>query len=83
MLGYPYEHPYRKQCREALLGLLVDEGDQIWCQPCTSPVWDTVLASLSLQEDINADQKPVRAALDWLVPLQIRDAPADWKEDNP
>ncbi len=83
LLGYPYEHPYRKQCREALLGLLVDEGDQIWCQPCTSPVWDTVLASLSLQEDINADQKPVRAALDWLVPLQIRDAPADWKEDNP
>ncbi len=83
LLGYPYEHPYRKQCREALLGLLVDEGEQIWCQPCTSPVWDTVLASLSLQEDINADQKPVRAALDWLVPLQIRDAPADWKEENP
>jgi len=83
LLGYPYKHPYREQCRQALLGLLVDEGDQFWCQPCTSPVWDTILASLSLQEDIGADQKPVRDALDWLVPLQILDAPADWQEENP
>ncbi len=83
LLGYPYEHPYREQCRQALLGLLVDEGEQVWCQPCTSPVWDTILASLSLQEDIGADQKPVRDALDWLVPLQILDAPADWQEENP
>ncbi len=83
LLGYPYEHPYREQCRQALLGLLVDEGEQVWCQPCSSPVWDTILASLSLQEDIGADQKPVRDALDWLVPLQILDAPADWQEENP
>ncbi len=83
LLGYPYEHPYRKQCRQDLLGLLVDEGEQVWCQPCTSPVWDTVLAILSLQEDIGADQKPIRDALDWLVPLQIHDAPADWQEENP
>ena len=82
LLGYPYEHPYREQCRQALLGLLVDDGEQVWCQPCTSPVWDTVLASLSLQEDIGADQKPVRNALDWLVPLQILDAPADWREEH-
>ena len=82
LLGYPYEHPYREQCRQALLGLLVDDGEQAWCQPCTSPVWDTVLASLALQEDIGADQTPVRNALDWLVPLQILDAPADWREEN-
>ena len=30
LLGYPYEHPYREQCRQALLGLLVDDGEQVW-----------------------------------------------------
>lgn len=83
LLGYPHEHPYREQCREALRKLLVDEGDRVWCQPCASPVWDTVLTCLAMQEDQEADQKPVRAALDWLIPNQILDAPADWQEDHP
>ena len=83
LLGYPYEHPYREQCRQALRGLLVDEGERAWCQPCTSPVWDTVLASLALQEDASFDQRPVREALDWLIPNQILDAPADWQENHP
>jgi squalene-hopene/tetraprenyl-beta-curcumene cyclase len=81
-LGYPYEHPYRKQCRDALQGLLVEQGESTWCQPCVSPVWDTVLASLALQEG-GMDEKPVRKALDWLIPNQILDAPADWQEDHP
>jgi len=83
LLGYAYEHPYREQCRQALRGLLVEEGERAWCQPCTSPVWDTVLATLALQEDVGADQKPIRKALDWLVPLQILNAPADWQADHP
>ena len=83
LLGYPYEHPYRQQCRDALRGLLVDEGERVWCQPCVSPVWDTVLTCLALQEEAGADQKPIRKALDWLIPHQILDAPADWQEEHP
>lgn len=83
LLGYPYEHPYRKQCREALRLLLVDEGERVWCQPCVSPIWDTVLTCLAMQEDAEADQRPVRKALDWLIPRQILDAPADWQEEHP
>ncbi|MDN5837063.1 MAG: squalene--hopene cyclase, partial [Nitrosospira sp.] len=83
LLGYPYEHPYREQSRRALRGLLVEEGERAWCQPCTSPVWDTVLASLALQEDAGADPAPIRKALDWLIPNQVLDAPADWQEDHP
>jgi squalene-hopene/tetraprenyl-beta-curcumene cyclase len=83
LLGYPYEHPYREQCREALRKLLVEEGDRAWCQPCVSPVWDTVLTCLAMQEDREADQKAVLKALDWLVPRQILNAPADWQEDHP
>lgn len=83
LLGYAADHPYRVQCRIALQGLLVDEGDRAWCQPCTSPVWDTVLACLALQEDHAADQRPIRKALDWLVPHQILDAPGDWQMRRP
>lgn len=83
LLGYPYEHPYRDQCRRALLGLVIEEGERAWVQPCTSPVWDTLLAALSLQEDAEADKKAVARALDWLIPNQVLDAPADWKNEHP
>lgn len=83
LLGYEYDHPCRVQCRNALKGLLVEEGRRAWCQPCVSPVWDTVLASLALQEDPNADQQPVTQGLDWLVPQQVLDAPGDWQDNCP
>ncbi|SFP56656.1 squalene-hopene/tetraprenyl-beta-curcumene cyclase [Nitrosomonas cryotolerans] len=83
LLGYAYDHPYREQCRKALQGLLVDEGEHMWCQPCTSPVWDTVLTCLALQEDQGIDQQPVREALDWLVMQQILEEPGDWRDSCP
>jgi squalene-hopene/tetraprenyl-beta-curcumene cyclase len=83
LLGYEYDHPYRDQCRKSLKGLLVFEGERTWCQPCTSPVWDTVLTSLAMQEDPDADQGAIRKALDWLIPNQILDAPADWQDSHP
>lgn len=83
LLGYPPDHPNRVQCRNALLGLLVDEGERSWCQPCTSPVWDTVLTSLALQEDPTTDQEPVLKALDWLVAQQVLDEPGDWRDKCP
>ena len=49
-LGYGYDHPYRVQARTALRRLFVPRGDATWCQPCVSPVWDTALATLALQE---------------------------------
>lgn len=83
LLGYEYDHPNRVQCRNALRGLLVDEGERAWCQPCTSPVWDTVLTGLALQEDSTTDQEPVLKAMDWLVEQQILDEPGDWRDKCP
>ena len=83
LLGYAEDHPNRVQCRRALEGLLINEGEQAWCQPCTSPVWDTVLSGLALQEDPAADQKTVHAALDWLVTKQVLDEPGDWRDKCP
>lgn len=83
LLGYAYDHPSRVQCRNALRGLLIDEGERAWCQPCTSPVWDTVLTCLALQEDSTTDQEPVYKALDWLVEQQVLDAAGDWRDKRP
>ncbi len=83
LLGYSDDHPDRVQCRNALKGLLIDEGEQAWCQPCVSPVWDTVLSGLALQEDPGTDQKPVHAAMDWLLTKQVLDEPGDWRDKCP
>ncbi len=83
LLGYPYDHPNRVQSRNALRGLLIDEGERAWCQPCTSPVWDTLLTALALQEDPTTDQEPVLKALDWLTEQQVLDAPGDWRDKKP
>ncbi|MCC6915730.1 squalene--hopene cyclase [Nitrosomonas sp.] len=84
LLGHDRDHPLLQQCRLSLRELLINEEDDVtWCQPCVSPVWDTVLASLALQEDSRADSEPVHRALDWLVPLQALDEPGDWRDRRP
>jgi len=83
LLGYDYDHPSRVQCRKALQGLIVEEGTRAWCQPCTSPVWDTVLASLALQEASDTPKQPIQKASDWLIPLQVLEQPGDWRDDFP
>ncbi len=84
LLGHDRDHPLLQQCRQSLRELLVDEGEEItWCQPCVSPVWDTVLTTLALQEDKQADSEPIRRALDWIVPLQILNEPGDWRDSRP
>jgi squalene-hopene/tetraprenyl-beta-curcumene cyclase len=49
-LGYPPEHPHRATARRAIDKLLVIREDEAYCQPCVSPVWDTVLAAHALME---------------------------------
>ncbi len=82
-LGYPPEHPLRRQTREALRRLLVVNGDEAYCQPCVSPVWDTGLAAMALQEAEGRGAPAVLRALDWLLPRQLLDAPGDWRRDRP
>ncbi|MDQ6958522.1 MAG: squalene--hopene cyclase [Mariprofundaceae bacterium] len=83
-LGYPENHPVRKQARQALDDLLIKTDESAWFQPCNSPVWDTAIACLALQEA--GSKKAVSATgrgLDWLTGQQLRDAPGDWQENHP
>jgi squalene-hopene/tetraprenyl-beta-curcumene cyclase len=88
-LGYGYDHPYRVQARIALRNLLVVRENIASCQPCLSPVWDTALATLALQEVAAAGEDAEAApaadrALDWLVSRQLRvHQTGDWRAIRP
>ncbi len=83
LLGYPAEHPHRLETRRAIRELLVERGQDAYVQPCVSPVWDTGLICLALQEDGGAPPNVVPRALDWLRARQLLDAPGDWRETHP
>jgi len=83
-LGYPPDHPYRTTTKGALKNLLVAGGDATYCQPCVSPVWDTALSCLALQEDASSvAAENILLGLDWLRDRQLLDGPGDWRENHP
>jgi squalene-hopene/tetraprenyl-beta-curcumene cyclase len=84
ILGYPPDDPRRVTAKRALQKLLVEGPSSAYCQPCVSPIWDTALASLAMQEagDTAASDASTRA-LDWLLARQLLDEPADWQARRP
>ncbi len=84
ILGYAADDPRRVTAKRALQKLLVVGPSSAYCQPCVSPIWDTALASLAMQEagDVAASEASTRA-LDWLQARQLLDEPADWQVKRP
>jgi squalene-hopene/tetraprenyl-beta-curcumene cyclase len=84
VLGYPKDHPDVKIARASIDKLLVIKPDEAYCQPCVSPVWDTVLTCHALLETSrDGASAPVQKGLDWLKPLQVLDVAGDWVEQSP
>ncbi|HET8700678.1 MAG TPA: squalene--hopene cyclase [Nitrococcus sp.] len=84
LLGYADDHPARERVRRGLRNLVAEQAERAYCQPCLSPVWDTGLACLALQEaDHGASCAQVRLALDWLKARQLLSTPGDWSEQHP
>jgi squalene-hopene/tetraprenyl-beta-curcumene cyclase len=84
LLGYPADDPRRVTAKRAIEKLLVIQADRAYCQPCVSPVWDTALAALALQEA--GEPQAIRAAvrgLDWLLPRQVLEEVGDWRARRP
>ncbi len=83
-LGYPPEHPTRAIARKSVENLLVIKDDEIYCQPCVSPIWDTALAAHAMLE-VGSAQAVARAdrALDWLRPRQELEVVGDWADQRP
>lgn len=83
-LGYARDHPHFVRARKAIDKLLVVSREEAYCQPCVSPVWDTVLACQSLLEVGGSDVRAaVRRGLEWLEARQVLDTVGDWAEQRP
>ncbi|QSA97109.1 squalene--hopene cyclase [Methylococcus sp. EFPC2] len=87
-LGFPKDHELRATAKEAINRLLVIKGDTAYCQPCVSPIWDTGLASLALQEADRYERDPetraqLKNAMRWLASKQLTDEPGDWQIQRP
>ena len=83
-LGYAPDHPHYATALAATRKLLVLDGEQSYCQPCLSPVWDTALACHALMEVGDARLDPaIRHALDWLEAKQVLEHAGDWVATRP
>jgi squalene-hopene/tetraprenyl-beta-curcumene cyclase len=80
-LGFPDDDPRKAVCRKSIDRLLHDRGEEVYCQPCLSPTWDTSIAVHALLE-AGADVADVKDALDWLASKQI-DSAGDWRRRAP
>jgi squalene-hopene/tetraprenyl-beta-curcumene cyclase len=83
-LGYPPDHPHRMATKEALRKLVITRNGSAYCQPCVSPIWDTALCCLALQEEgSDAAADHTMRALNWLKCKQLVHDPGDWRENHP
>ena len=83
-LGYPETHPERARARKSVDNLLVVKDSEAYCQPCVSPIWDTVLACHALMEAGGyAVNEPLARALEWMKARQVLDVKGDWTVSRP
>lgn len=60
----------------------IEEDDTIRMQPCVSPIWDTCIAMVSLEEaGLPADHPALVKAADWMLSKQVL-GPGDWQYKN-
>ncbi|MCE0744235.1 squalene--hopene cyclase [Acetobacter sicerae] len=90
-MGVPDSDPRANTAWESVRALLVDHGDEVYCQPCVSPIWDTGLAGHAMMEAGSGpdpiarketEEKMAKAA-EWLRDRQILDVKGDWAINRP
>ncbi|MBF0527370.1 MAG: squalene--hopene cyclase, partial [Deltaproteobacteria bacterium] len=78
VLGYPDDHPDYQRGVKALDDLFLTRGDEAFCQPCFSPIWDTCLSISAMTEsETPPDDQSMTKALDWLF-SQLILVRGDW-----
>ena len=88
LLGYDKNHELVVTARKAIDKLLVINENEAYCQPCLSPIWDTGLSVLALQEVQKATPNQTTSdslanAYTWLKSKQLLDEPGDWQISRP
>ena len=78
VLGYPGDHPDFVRGLQSIEDLMVTHGEETFCQPCVSPIWDTCLSLSALREaGIPADHEAITDAVGWLFKKLIT-SKGDW-----
>ncbi len=82
-LGYSNDHPVVAKGLEALANFCVEDDDSLSLQSCISPVWDTALVLLAMQEaGVPKDHPALIKATQWLLDREVR-IRGDWKVKSP
>lgn len=83
VLGYSQEHPVMAHGIKSLDALILDKGDESFCQPCFSPIWDTCIALSATEEACREEGGPSTGrTVKWLFDNQIT-VPGDWSSNAP
>ena len=96
VLGAAPDHPHAAMAWRSVRNLLVDHGEESYCQPCVSPIWDTALAGHAMieaasdgladfgaTEPARAAEERLQAAAAWLRDRQVLDVKGDWAVQRP
>jgi squalene-hopene/tetraprenyl-beta-curcumene cyclase len=82
-LGHSPDDPLTAREIGELSRFEIEEGDTIRVQPCVSPVWDTAIAMVALEESgLPADHRALIEAANWLLKKQVV-GPGDWMVKTP
>lgn len=79
-LGLSDDHEKTRYFYDQLMNLVIDEpeNDSARCEPCLSPVWDTIITMRALAAGgIRADHPQIKKSVDWVLDQQIH-VPGDW-----
>jgi squalene-hopene/tetraprenyl-beta-curcumene cyclase len=82
LLGYAPDHPDRVEAQQQFDSLMVETDDEIFFQPCVSPVWDTAIAGYALGESGCAPRHALTRMADWLLTKEVR-RKGDWSVKRP
>ncbi len=81
--GYPLDHPVLRAALDGLEGFVIHDEQGRRIEACQSPVWDTALAVVALDDaGLDPDDPAVVAAAQWLVGEEIR-VKGDWAVRRP
>ena len=81
-LGHGPEDPLTAREIREFARFEIEEGDTLRMQPCVSPVWDTCIAMVALEEaGLPANHPALVKAADWLLSKQVL-GPGDWQVRN-
>jgi squalene-hopene/tetraprenyl-beta-curcumene cyclase len=82
-MGHSPDDPLTRREIRQLERFEIEEKDTIRLQPCFSPVWDTAIAMVALEEaGLPANHPALVQAADWLLDHQVLGG-GDWQEKNP